>query len=89
MALARCKRRNSERCMPDSNAPAPPAPEARQNAIDAFCESFARNDLGMGEFETRLEMAHLAHTAELLRLILADLPPAPVPVGNEITDPRL
>jgi len=89
VALARCKRRNSERCMPDSNAPAPPAPEARQNAIDAFCESFARDDLEMGEFETRLEMAHRAQSAEQLRLILADLPPAPVPVGNEVTDPRL
>tara|TARA_B100000678_G_scaffold169909_1_gene141690 strand:- start:900 stop:1055 length:156 start_codon:yes stop_codon:yes gene_type:complete len=48
--------------MPDSNAPAPPAPEARQNAIDAFCESFARDDLVMGEFETRLEMAHRARS---------------------------
>ncbi|MCH2461897.1 MAG: DUF1707 domain-containing protein [Gemmatimonadetes bacterium] len=75
--------------MPDSNAPPPPAPEARQNAIDAFCESFAGDDLEMGEFETRLEMAHRAQSAEQLRLILADLPPAPVPVGNEVTDPRL
>ena len=89
MALARCKRRNSERCMPDSNAPPPPAPEARQNAIDAFCESFAGDDLEMGEFETQLEMAHRAQSAEQLRLILADLPPAPAPVGNEVTDPRL
>ena len=43
----------------------------------------------MGEFETQLEMAHRAQSAEQLRLILADLPPAPAPVGNEVTDPRL
>jgi len=30
--------------------------------------------LEMGEFETRLEMAHRAQSAEQLRLILADLP---------------
>ena len=40
----------------------------------------------MGEFETRLEMAHRAQSAEQLRLILADLPPAPVPEGNDCGD---
>ena len=43
----------------------------------------------IGEFETRREMAHRAQSAEQLRLVLADLPTAPIPVGNEVTDPRL
>ncbi len=55
------------------------APDARQKTIDALCDSFARDELEIGELETRLEMAHRAQTAEQLSLILADLPPPPVP----------
>ncbi len=57
-----------------------PTPEARQNAIDALSEAFARDEMEMGELEERLELVHRAETAEQLRIILADLPPAPVPV---------
>jgi hypothetical protein len=43
----------------------------------------------MEELETRLEMVHRARSAEQLRLILADLPPAPVPAKHEVADPRM
>ena len=42
----------------------------------------------MGEFETRLEMAHRAQSAEQLRLILADLPrPRLSPWGTRLRIP--
>ncbi len=65
--------------MPDSKETTQPAPEARQNTIDALCESFARDEMEVGELETRLEMVHRATSAEQLQLIVADLAPAPVP----------
>ena len=60
-----------------------PAPETRQKIIDALCESFARDEMEMGELENRLELVHQAETAGELRLILADLPAPPVPVKGE------
>ena len=32
-----------------------PAPETRQKIIDALCESFARDEMEIGELEKRLE----------------------------------
>jgi hypothetical protein len=60
-----------------------PTPETRQKIIDALCESFARDEMEMGELENRLELVHQAETAGELRLILADLPAPPVPVNGE------
>ncbi len=79
MARVRCRNRNSGRRMPDSKETIQPAPEARQNTIDALCESFARDEMEVGELETRLEMVHRATSAEQLQLIVADLAPALVP----------
>ena len=59
------------------------APEARQKTIDALCESFARDEMEMGELEKRLELVHQAETADQLGVILADLPTPPVPVKRE------
>ncbi len=74
--------------MPDLSETTRPAPEARQETIDALCESFARDELEMGELETRLEMVHRAQTGEQLSVILADLTPAPVPAKREVAASR-
>ena len=60
-----------------------PAPETRQKIIDALCESFARDEMEIGELEKRLELVHQAETADQLGLILADLPIPPVAVKLE------
>ena len=60
-----------------------PTPETRQEIIDALCESFARDEMEMGELENRLELVHQAETAGELRLILADVPAPPVPLTGE------
>ena len=65
-----------------------PTPEARQKAIDALSEAFARDEMEVGELETRLELVHRAETAEQLGIILADLAPAPVPVKREAAASR-
>ncbi len=79
MARVRCRSRNFGRRMPDLPETTGPGPEARQQTIDALCESFARDEMEVGELETRLEMVHRATSAEQLQLIVADLAPAPVP----------
>ncbi len=78
MARVRCRSRNFGRRMPDFPETTRPAPEARQQTIDALCESFARDEMEVDELETRLEMVHRATSAEQLQLIVADLAPAPV-----------
>ena len=60
-----------------------PAPETRQKIIDALCESFARDEMEIGELEKRLELVHQAETTDQLGLILADLPIPPVAVKLE------
>ncbi len=55
-----------------------PAPETRQKAIDALCDSFARDELEIDELEKRLELVHEAETEAELSLIVADLPAPPV-----------
>lgn len=59
---------------------APLGQEVRQKTIDVLCESFARDDMDVGELERRLELVDRADTMEELRAILADLPSANLPV---------
>ena len=87
MALARCKRRNSERCMPDSNAPPPSGAGSTAERHRRLLRIVRRGRLGDGRVRDATRDGPPG--AEQLRLILADLPPAPVPVGKEVTDPRL
>ena len=67
---------------PNENKPpaAPLGQEARQKTIDVLCESFARDEMDMEEFEQRLELVYRAQSNEQLRAILADLPTANLPV---------
>src|SRR5688572_23778363 len=58
----------------------PPGPARRQQVIDALCESFARDEMALEDFERRVETAHRADTAAELDRLLADLPSASVPV---------
>jgi hypothetical protein len=48
--------------------------ERRERTIQALCEHFASDRLDMTDFETRLDGAHRAGTAEELAALLADLP---------------
>ena len=67
---------------PNENKPptAPLGQEARQKTIDVLCESFARDEMDMEEFEQRVELVYRAESMEQLRAILADLPTANLPV---------
>ena len=56
-----------------------PGPETRQKAVDALCDSFARDEIEIDELEKRLELVHEAETEAELSLIMADLPAPPVP----------
>lgn len=47
---------------------------------DEAGQPFARDEMEVEEFEKRVELVHRAETAEQLRLLLADLPTAAVPV---------
>jgi len=62
----------------------PPAAQlgekARQETIDVLCESFARDEMDMEQFEQRVELVYRAESMEQLRPILADLPTANLPV---------
>jgi hypothetical protein len=60
-----------------------PGPEARQKAVDALCDSFARDELEMKEFEERIELVHRVETAEQLSILLADIPAAPLPATRK------
>lgn len=53
--------------------------QKRQVTIDALCEHFANDAMGMEEFERRVDVAHRATTAEELANLLRDLPGAGVP----------
>ena len=57
-----------------------PGPARRQKVIDALCEAFAWDEMGLEDFERRVETAHRADTAAELDALLADLlsasPPA-------------
>ena len=64
---------------------AAPGPEARQKAIDALCDSFARDEMEVKELEERIELVHRVETAEQLRLLLADIPTAPLPSKRKVS----
>jgi hypothetical protein len=67
---------------------APLGQEAREKTIDVLRQSFARDEIEVEEFEKRIELVLQAETAEQLRLLLADLPNAAVPVKREAAVPR-
>lgn len=48
--------------------------QGRERTVEVLCEHFARDALGMDEFERRIDRAHRARTMEELRDLLADLP---------------
>lgn len=60
----------------------------RQRTIDALCEDFADDALGLDDFERRVDLAHKAGSAEDLRQLLADLPSGRqmVPAGSGGTE---
>ncbi len=66
---------------------APLGQEAREKTIDVLCQSFARDEMEVEEFEKRTELVLRAETAAQLRLLLADLPTAAVPVKREAAVP--
>lgn len=59
-----------------------PLSQTRQVTIDALCEHFANDVMGVEEFERRIDSAHRASTVAELKELLRDLPgsdlPAPV-----------
>ena len=62
---------------------APLGQEAQQRTIDVLCESFARDEIDVEDFEQRVELVHRAGTLEELRAILADLPTSTLPVKGD------
>ena len=52
----------------------PLGPEVRQRSIDVLSESFAKDEIELGEFERRVELVGEAKSIEELRGILSDLP---------------
>ena len=73
----------------EQTAPAaPPGQEVRQKTIDVLCESFARDEMDVEEFEQRLELVDRADSMVQLRAILADLPSATLPVTSVALAPR-
>ena len=64
------------------NAPTRPGQGKRQEAIDALCEAFARDEMELDEFERRVETAHRADSSAELDRLLADLGPRPVPARS-------
>jgi hypothetical protein len=46
----------------------------RKRTIDALCEDFAQDAIGMDDFERRVDLAHKAGSLADLRELLADLP---------------
>ncbi len=59
-----------------AGTPVPVGDSERQKAVDALCEAFADDRLGVDEFERRVELAHRAATLQELRVLLGDLPRA-------------
>jgi hypothetical protein len=67
----------------DAEAATTPLGQTRQVTIDALCEHFANDAMGVEEFERRVDVAHRAASVEELRELLRDLPGGglPVPAG--------
>ena len=59
----------------------------RQRTIDALCEDFAQDAIGMDDFERRVDLAHKAESLEDLRGLLADLPSGRQVVPSEGAPP--
>lgn len=57
--------------------------QTRQVTIDALCERFANDAMGMEEFERRIDEAHRATTVDQLKDLLRDLPGGNVPAVAE------
>jgi hypothetical protein len=67
-----------------------PLGQTRQVTIDALCEHFANDAMGVEEFERRVDVAHQAVSVDQLRELLRDLPGGglPVPVASAGTAER-
>jgi len=65
--------------------------QARQATIDALCDHFANDAMGMEDFEKRVEIAHKASTADELKALLSDLPGGnlPAPRGADASSTEL
>lgn len=57
----------------EGGSPVPASHQGRQETVDALCQAFAEDRLGVEDFERRVELAHRADTAAELRTLLADL----------------
>lgn len=71
----------------DENAGGAPLQHTRQVTIDALCEHFANDVMSVEEFESRVDRAHAADSADDLKALLQDLPGAgnlPVPIGSSV-----
>jgi DUF1707 SHOCT-like domain len=56
-----------------------PLDQTRQMTIDALCEHFANDVMGVEEFERRVDLAHQASSNADLRALLRDLPGGELP----------
>jgi len=63
---------------------APLGRDVRQKTIDVLCESFARDEMDVEEFEQRVELVERATTMEHLRTIVADIPTQLVPGESQV-----
>ena len=74
--------------MTDEHLPAHPiAPQERERAVKRLCTHFARDHLGVDEFERRLDLAYAAREHTELVALESDLPalvdPSPTPARPE------
>ena len=58
--------------------------EARETVLEQLSEAFAKDELGLEEFEARVDRAYQASTEEGLRLLIRDLSAAPAPARTEL-----
>jgi len=68
------KGRKPEREGAQEEAPGELASPERQRTIEVLCEAFANDELGVEEFERRVETAHRSSSPEELRALLSGLP---------------
>ena len=75
--------------MIDEDAESLPTPlgQTRQVTIDALCEHFANDVMGVEEFERRIDVAHKAASVDELRELLRDLPGGGLPVPAGVNAP--
>ena len=58
----------------------------RDQVIEHLSEAFAKDELGVDEFEARIDGAYRASTEEGLRALVKDLSSHPVSIGTHISD---